>query len=565
MKWYVSKNNVIEAIKYFKESEFPSDDALSIFLLAKHTGITTSHKILVSGEVPEKEKDGFDELAKLTNPTEEYQFGSHMFPTNFKDQKFFNQSSERPFSRLRDTIKQKNSKVELYNWNGEENTISLKQNFKDIIQARYLNNQKISMRNLAAWIFRFTGFDFEEEPTVTAFTRVIRKALIKYFHIKKSDTIWLFKDDFYLTPLKPENKYIAGRDLRSSIGLSETYIENIKSQGKAKIIDTPKNKIISRNIVEKYQELTGDNASFSTILETLRVKKQIILTGVPGTGKSRFTRQLAQNDFFEKKDKAPNDKRENCVTVQFHADYSYDDFIGGTILKNVEDKNNMVAEQRKGVLLDLVENAKVDKEHNYLLVIDEINRGNIASILGETILALDRNYKVKLKQPIKGVDSIQLPDNLYIVGTMNTSDRNIAFLDLALRRRFAFIRLEPNYDVLSENYKLEVDNDENGTDIYDLGAVLREINNRIVQTMNDPDKELGQSYFIPVNGNKWDPIQFQDQFNFVLLPTLQEYDFQNNGITEKILGDSLSDSILDEEEFYTALKQEFSEMVKCQN
>ena len=98
-----------------------------------------------------------------------------------------------------------------------------------------------------------------------------------------------------------------------------------------------------------------------------------------------------------------------------------------------------------------------------------------------------------------------------------------------------------------------------------MGAILREINNRIVQTMNDPDKELGQSYFIPVNDNKWDPVGFQNQFNFVVLPTLQEYDYQNNGITEKILGDSLSDSILDKEEFYTALKQEFSEMVKCQN
>lgn len=556
MRCYVSKNNVIEAIKYFKGSEFPSDDALSIFLLAKHTGITTSHKILVSGKVPEKERKGFDELAKLTDPTEEYQYSSHMFPSNFKDKSFFNQSSKNPFSRLRDTIKQKNSKVELYNWNGEENTISLKNNFKDIIEARYLNNQKISMRNLAAWIFRFTEFDFEEVPTDTTFTRVVRKSLIKYFHIKKSDEIWLFNDDFYLDPLKSEHKYISGVDLRSSIGINEADIESIKSQGKVKIVNTPKNMIVSKDVVQKYQELTGDNASFNTILETLKIKKQIILTGVPGTGKSRFTKRLAKDKFFN--------GNKNCVTVQFHADYSYDDFIGGTILKNVENKNFMVVEQREGVLLDLATKAEVDKKHNYLLIIDEINRGNIASILGETILALDRNYKVKLKQPIKSIDSVQLPDNLYIVGTMNSSDRNIAFLDLALRRRFAFIRLEPNYDVLSEKYKLEVNNDEMGKDIYDLGSILREINNRIIQTMNDADKKLGQSYFIPVNNDKWDPIKFQNQFNFVLLPTLKEYDYQNNGITKKVLGDSLSDSILDKEEFYTALKQEFSEMVRCQ-
>ena len=89
-------------------------------------------------------------------------------------------------------------------------------------------------------------------------------------------------------------------------------------------------------------------------------------------------------------------------------------------------------------------------QKKYLFIIDELNRGNIAEIFGETILTLDRGYKVRLTKEIDGVKEFSIPENLYIVGTMNTSDRNIAFLDLAIRRRFAFVNLFPNYEFLSE-------------------------------------------------------------------------------------------------------------------
>ncbi len=119
-----------------------------------------------------------------------------------------------------------------------------------------------------------------------------------------------------------------------------------------------------------------------------------------------------------------------------------------------------------------------------------MNRGNIAEIFGETILILDRGYTVTLAKKIDNVVEISIPENVYIVATMNTSDRNIAFLDLAIRRRFAFVELKTNYDFLSEMVRCDFSS-------YDFGNILKKINNRILETLKDKELLLGQSYFIP--------------------------------------------------------------------
>ena len=282
-------------------------------------------------------------------------------------------------------------------------------------------------------------------------------------------------------------------------------------------------------------------------MQILLSKKQIVITGVPGVGKSRYTRELLQNEEFKE-----------FELVQFHANYSYEDFIGGETLR--AENGATTVDIQKGVFLNFLERVKKQNENGqgkekYLFIIDELNRGNIAEIFGETILTLDRGYKVKLSKQLTNDGLFEIPDNVYIVGTMNTSDRNIAFLDLAIRRRFAFISLLPNYEFLSEKVKIK---DE---EHIDLGSVLRKINQRILYSLKDSELLLGQSYFIPLSEDEekyeWSFEEFKNQFNFVLLPTLKEYSFNDESLVSSVIGEQLADSLQDLDDFKTAFKNEF--------
>ena len=389
---------------------------------------------------------------------------------------------------------------------------------------------------MTAWVFRFTSFEFETEPNEKQFTRVIEKTVRKFFKITKNDFLWLFENDLPTLRITPSSSGITGEELRNNFAFDDSKIPEIEATSE----DTnPQTSNIEKEVVQRYLALNGDNPSDNDIFDILISKKQIVLTGVPGVGKSRYTQVLCGHGFFKK-----------AKTIQFHASYAYEDFIGAEILKT--DMDSTYVTTRQGAFLSFIVEAKNHPNDNYLFVIDELNRGNIAEIFGETILALDRNYTVELSREYEGVSKISIPENVYIVGTMNTSDRNIAFLDLAIRRRFAFVSLVPNYDFLSEEVVL---------DEFDLGNILRVINQRIVDTLKDPELILGQSYFIPPKseeGYVWDFNKFKNQFNFVLLPTLKEYSFNESSAVNSIIGENLGDGIQETDEFKAAFAAEFA-------
>lgn len=548
MKYYVSANDVKSSIEYFKTALFDKDDMLPLFLLSKHLGITTSYAVTYSGDkLSSEQKSDFTDsiwmLGGLFDSSETCEKRSIMFPTGFKTMSIYQPKTEFKgmLGRVRDTIKQKIIPVPIYANN--DSLLTLKSNYQELIEENYLKGQKISLSAFAAWIFRFTSFDFSKEPDCKCFTRVIEKAIRKFFKITKKDFLWLFDNDLSSKRLTPTTTGITGAELRAEFAFEVGKEPEVSAaQGN----DITYSFALDKDTVERYLALNGDNPSDSDIFAILKAKKQIVLTGVPGVGKSRYSAKLCENSFFE-----------DTETVQFHASYSYEDFIGAEILKTdmVMDyhTNGTYVTTRKGAFLSFVDKAKANPDKNYLFVIDELNRGNIAEIFGETILALDRNYKVKLTKEYDGTKELQIPENLYIVGTMNTSDRNIAFLDLAIRRRFAFVPLYPNYDFLSEEVSLE--------DI-DLGNVLKTINQRIVSVLKDPELVLGQSYFIPPMNESgkyvWDYQSFKNQFNFVILPTLREYSFNEASAVNTIVGENLADGIQDADDFKIAFESEFS-------
>lgn len=550
MKYFISPQNVIESIDYFKEAGFNKDDNLFLYLMAKHYGISNSSPVTFKvGNLTEEQKNDYLNtiwmLSGLYDPTETGEKNSLMFPTGFGTVAQYQPGTEsyKVLGRIKDTIEKKNINIPIYDDN--DSSLKLKLNYQDLISDNYLNSEKISLRHLATWVFRFTSFEFESDPTEFEFTKVIHRAIVKYFKVSKRDYSWLFEDDLYSNYIQPAENRISGSDLR----------DNFEFKKSPDIVD--KNDIaspsyqeseFSKQDVEKYLSISGDNPSDSDILQILLSKKQIVITGVPGVGKSRYTQMLIQNDDFKE-----------FELVQFHANYSYEDFIGGETLRV---KNGATTvDIQKGVFLRFLEKVKKQNESDnnkkYLFIIDELNRGNIAEIFGETILTLDRGYKVKLSKQLTDDGFFEIPDNVYIVGTMNTSDRNIAFLDLAIRRRFAFVSLLPNYEFLSEKVKII------GEESIDLGSVLRKINQRILYSLKDTELLLGQSYFIPFSEDEkkyeWSIEEFKNQFNFVLLPTLREYSFNDESLVSSIIGEQLADSLQDLDDFKTAFKNEFVE------
>lgn len=228
--------------------------------------------------------------------------------------------------------------------------------------------------------------------------------------------------------------------------------------------------------IDDFESETGFSKKEITNWELiLRRKKQIIFQGPPGTGKTYVAERLAKmivsetHGFWE--------------IIQFHSAYNYEDFIQGLQPKPIE--GILQFQLIPGRFLQFCERVRATAEGApCILIIDEINRANLARVFGELMYLLE--YRDKAIPLAVGGEPFQIPTNVYIIGTMNTADRSIALVDYALRRRFSFIRLKPKYDILKK--ALEV----HDLPIDDLIAVLKEIN----QAIDDPNYEIGISFFM---------------------------------------------------------------------
>ncbi len=217
-------------------------------------------------------------------------------------------------------------------------------------------------------------------------------------------------------------------------------------------------------------------ATIRTWLRALDRKSQIILYGPPGTGKTFVAQRLARVV------SSPTGGRVD--TVQFHPAYAYEDFVRGT--RPVPDADTLKLEVRDGRFVEFCKNAENFPSRRHVLIIDEINRASLSRVFGELMYLLEyRGKSVSLAQG----DDFGIPNNVFVIGTMNTADRSIALVDYALRRRFAFIRLDPDLSILSRYYA----EDES---VKSLLAVVRDMN----LTIEDPNYYVGISFFIHSEG-----------------------------------------------------------------
>ena len=304
---------------------------------------------------------------------------------------------------------------------------------------------------------------------------------------------------------------------------------------------------------------TEDTLKFKKIIRTenetkenpIQIKKEFnfplntILYGPPGTGKT-YNSAFYSVGIIEKDEsifKSSNDNkifkkfkeykdRDLIKFITFHQSYGYEDFIEGIRPQLGNESKELKYKLHSGIFKDMCNRAKNDKENNYVLIIDEINRGNISKIFGELISLIEPSKRKGEKEEVEvslpySKENFTIPKNLYIIGTMNTADRSIALLDIALRRRFNFIEIMPQYDILRDVADIKI------------ALLLSTINERI-EFLLDREHIIGHSYFLNIN-------TFEDLVNIFknyIIPLLQEYfydDFEkiksifdNNGfITSK--------------------------------
>ena len=181
-----------------------------------------------------------------------------------------------------------------------------------------------------------------------------------------------------------------------------------------------------------------NDESYNTLVSLVKSKKNIILQGAPGVGKTFAAKRLAYSMMGVKD---PN----RVMMVQFHQSYSYEDFIMG--FRPSENGFKL----KHGVFYDFCKKAEVDSDNDYFFIIDEINRGNLSKIFGELFMLLESDKRGVDLQLLYADEKFSIPENLYIIGMMNTADRSLAMLDYALRRRFAFFDLKPAFE--SDGFK----------------------------------------------------------------------------------------------------------------
>lgn len=258
-----------------------------------------------------------------------------------------------------------------------------------------------------------------------------------------------------------------------------------------------------------------------------------IIYGAPGTGKTYSsieyavaiiekravnTAQLTQEERRDLMDKYENFVKNGQITfTTFHQSYGYEEFIQG--IRPDSSSGTVNFKKADGLFKKIADKALPDIENNYVIIIDEINRGNISKIFGELITLIEEDKRCgeinQLSATLPLGDTFTIPNNLYIIGTMNSADKSISLIDTALRRRFTFIEMAPNEDIIDNTI---------------LQNTLRELNAYLRKELRSTDLLLGHSFFIGKNAEN-----LGDIMNNNIIPLLYEYFYDDEAKVKKAL------------------------------
>jgi 5-methylcytosine-specific restriction protein B len=283
--------------------------------------------------------------------------------------------------------------------------------------------------------------------------------------------------------------------------------------------DNPESIIEEEEQAEEYATYTDedflakvymDNYQLQILKSLLMRKKNLILQGAPGVGKTFAAQRLAYTVMGVKDES-------RVKVIQFHQNYSYEDFVMG-YKPNAEGGFSLT----NGIFYDFCQQARAHREMPYFLIIDEINRGNLSKIFGELLQLIEADYRDQPIQLAYNKQRFSVPSNLYIIGMMNTADRSLAMIDYALRRRFSFFEMKPGFETEAFN------NDISKLEILKLKELIDAIIslNKVIEGDDSLGSGfcIGHSYLCNLNNNS----DLESIVEYDIIPMLREYWFDND-------------------------------------
>ena len=306
-------------------------------------------------------------------------------------------------------------------------------------------------------------------------------------------------------------------DYTDFVGGVEALFEESTEAAESVVPSEPLTEYSARHFLD---EVFMDEKCYGATVGVLRAKKNIILQGAPGVGKTFAAKRLAYSMMGVK-------DTSRVKLIQFHQSYSYEDFIEGYR------PSGEGFELVKGAFYSFCKKAADDEENDYFFIIDEINRGNLSKIFGELFMLIEsdkRGPKNKL-QLLYSRELFYVPRNVYIIGMMNTADRSLAMLDYALRRRFAFVELRPAFD--SDGFRAYAST-LGSTRFKKLIRVVVQLNEAIVadESLGDGFR-IGHSYFCNMDADTCTDAALDSIVEYELIPMLKEYWFDESDKVEE--------------------------------
>lgn len=309
------------------------------------------------------------------------------------------------------------------------------------------------------------------------------------------------------------------------------------------IVECERRKLDGRPVIDPPIQMAVLQGVPRRIEQILERKAQVVLYGPPGTGKTYWAKKAstelaARHNLRKSYDALTEPERDQLLKVgsvvrscTFHPAYGYEDFIEGYRPTVVD--GNLQYELRNGVFKKLCEDARSRPDQSYYLIIDEINRGDIPRIFGELLTLLEKDKRDEaVLLPVSG-ETFSVPQNVFVIGTMNTADRSIALLDAALRRRFGFVELMPDSRLL----------DGVAIDGMDLRSWFDQLNARILEQLGTDARNLQIGHAYLLTGGQ--PIRTVERLARIvredIVPLIQEYCYEDTAALEAILGKGLYD------------------------